>query len=63
MESFSIATVSDKDSWIKPYIQILKRLLEEQGHRVFCTNSFDNIQGFDIVFILSFSRIITERQL
>ena len=63
MGLFNIAVVSDKNSWISPYVQDLRQKLESQGHTVFYANNFDNIRGFDIVFILSFSRIITERQL
>ena len=53
-----ICVVSDADSWIKPYVNKLFDNLVSLGHSVDIKNAFDKSYVYDIVFLLSYSKIV-----
>lgn len=52
-----IRCVSDKKSWIHPYVADIATRLRLEGHRVNVGHSQDEVEGEDIVFYLSWSKI------
>lgn len=56
--SLKVAIVSDETSWIGSYVEELRRRLVAAGNSVMCSHSYAGIEGYDVVFILSYSRII-----
>lgn len=58
-----ICIVSDADSWIKPYVYKLFDELVRLGHSVNLKNKFDSSRCYEVVFLLSYSKIIKEEEL
>lgn len=59
MEFYNIALVSDAGSWIQPYVDGLGERLRQYGHRVVCFHDFDRQKKYDMVFLLSYSKIVS----
>ena len=60
MGNYKIAIVSDEGSWIRPYVEQLSMNLQKMGHDVVCRYSFDKINSYDFVFLLSCQEIVKE---
>lgn len=58
METYKIAIISDQDSWINEYLNNFIKRLSELGHNVNHYFAFDENNSYDIVFLLSYSKII-----
>ena len=63
MKKLSICIVSDADSWITPYVEKLAEELQAMEHNVICRHDFDVKRAYDLCFLLSFSKIISARNL
>lgn len=55
-----ICIVFDEDSWIFPFVLDLEIKLKKLGHFVTILNTFDSTNCYDIVFLLSYSKIVPE---
>lgn len=62
-EKYIISILTDKTSWMNKYNIELKHLLENQGHKVFCVSSPEDLPDGDIAFFLSCFNIITKKYL
>ena len=56
----NICIVFDEDSWIFPFVLDLETKLKKLGHFVTILNTFDSTNCYDIVFMLSYSKIVPE---
>lgn len=63
MKKLSICIVSDADSWITPYVEKLAEELQSMKHDVICRHDFDLKHVYDLCFLLSFSKIVSARDL
>jgi len=60
---YSIAMVTDKNSWINSFLPKLLANWLGQGHRVLWTHRVSNLQSADFCFYLSFSQIVPKNVL
>ncbi|MEL7633357.1 formyltransferase family protein [Sporomusa sphaeroides] len=60
---YKIAVISDKESWINPYLCYFVQQLQSKGYEVFRGYEFDKKNSYDIVFLLSYSQIIKRKDL
>lgn len=58
-----IAIVTDENSWISPFAEDLQKSLQEYGHEVVWFHHFDDKNTYDIVFMLSYSEIVSAEKL
>ncbi len=56
-----IAILTDKDSWIFPWVRLLAQGWLEEGHAVQIAHACSNLQEGDLCFCLSFSQIVPAR--
>ena len=61
--SLKITILSDKNSWINTYNIKLKEKLEKLNHSVSLIHSLNYIVKGDILFLLSFSEILSKKEL
>ena len=57
---FSIAFISDEDSWINSYLRNFKFELLQSGHKVVHVYRSEDLISADFCFYLSFSRIVSQ---
>lgn len=55
---YKIAIITDRDSWINTYVEQLVDAVHELGHEVSWKHVFDLENRYDMVFMLSYSKII-----
>lgn len=55
---YRIAIITDEDSWINHYAEQLVNAVTELGHDISWKHIFDLENGYDMVFLLSYSKII-----
>ncbi|MEL7633409.1 MULTISPECIES: formyltransferase family protein [Sporomusa] len=60
---YKIAVISDKESWINPYLCCFVQQLQNKGYEVFRGYEFDKKNSYDFVFLLSYSQIIMKEDL
>jgi len=60
---YSLAIISDKNSWINEFIVSLKHHWLLQGNKIFHTHSEKDLINADFCFYLRFSRIVTKQTL
>lgn len=58
-----IAIVTDDNSWISPFAEKLQKSLQEDGHEVVWFHHFDDKNNYDLVFMLSYSEIVSAEKL
>ena len=63
MDKYSIVIVTDKSSWIKPYVEELATDFQNMGHEVICCYEFDKVHSYDFAFLLSCEEIIKKEYL
>ncbi|WP_314653914.1 formyltransferase family protein [uncultured Selenomonas sp.] len=63
MDKYSIAIVTDKSSWSKPYVEQLSADFRNMGHKVACRYNFDKENSYDFVFLLSCQELIRKEHL
>lgn len=59
MRKYNIIILIDKDSWIAPYVAVLRNKLVKMGHNVHIEENFPSGSNFDMCFMLSYSRIVS----
>lgn len=59
MRKYNIIILTDKDSWIVPYVAVLRNKLIKMGHNVHIEENFPSGSNFDMCFMLSYSRIVS----
>lgn len=57
--TYNILILSDIDSWIAPYVAVLRNKLVKMGHNVHIEENFPSGSNFDMCFMLSYSRIVS----
>jgi len=57
-DKYKIAIITDEDSWINPYAEQLVDAVNELGHDISWKHDFDSDTRYDMVFLLSYSKII-----
>ena len=60
---FSIAFISDEDSWFNSYLKNLKLDLLTSGHKIMHVHNESELKSADLCFYLSFSTIATKNTL
>lgn len=60
---YNIVIVTDEDSWISSYALSLREALREKGHKVSWIHNFDREHSYDMVFMLSYSKIVSAKML
>ena len=60
---FSIAFISDEDSWFNSYLKTLKLELLTSGHKIMHVRNENELKSADLCFYLSFSKIATKKSL
>lgn len=58
-----IAIVTDDNSWISPFAEKLQKSLQEEGHEVVWFHHFDDKNNYELVFMLSYSEIVSAKKL
>ena len=59
MRKYNIIILTDIDSWIAPYVAVLRNKLVKMGHNVHIEENFPSGSNFDMCFMLSYSRIVS----
>lgn len=62
-KKYSIAIVIDADSWFVPFAEILREKLIAWGYEVHIFSHFDREHSYELVFLLSYSKLIPETDL
>ena len=57
--TYNILILTDKDSWIVPYVVVLQKKLTKMRHNVHIDENFPIGMNFDMCFMLSYSRIVS----
>lgn len=63
MDRYNILLLSDRESWIAPYIKEFMNCLHDEGHAVIVTDEFPQAGNFDFCFMLSYSKLIGKEHL
>lgn len=57
MGRYNILILSDRDSWIAPYVKELEDIFRGDGHIVAVNDEVPKVGGFDFCFMLGYSRL------
>lgn len=60
MEKCRILILTDRDSWIRPYVNILMEKLQFMGYEVYIEDQFPDEKNFELCFMLSYSKIVSK---
>lgn len=61
--AYDIAIVTDETSWFVPYAKQLAEKLIAKGHNCIVRHLFDAQKRYDFCFLLSCSKLISEKEL
>ena len=60
MNSYRILILTDSDSWMKCYVDDFTNWLFSEGYQVIVESEYPDKEKFELCFILSYSKIISE---
>lgn len=63
MDRYNILILSDRESWIAPYITEFTNCLHDEGNAVIVADEFPQAGNFDFCFMLSYSKLIGKEHL